>query len=1031
MDMTKLTDEQQAVVHHPMGKHARVLAVAGSGKTTTMVARIKYLVEEQGIDQQMIDVYMFNADAADHFREKLSQEIPGQTWKGNVHTFHAVALGIVHKGIKHKTIVPYREEWLGDAGTTIQKRHLRSIIKTMVHDGDAAEGALTAEEALRTIGLWKSSMITPKDAECEATPQYVQVYEEFERTRREVPALTFDDFVPVAVNILNNDPELLAGEVSRRAFMIVDEYQDINEGQQRLMKLLAGDRSDVMVVGDDDQTIYEWRGARPEYILRGFGRDFADKPVVDYPLSHSFRFGPLLAQSAYNVITENTVRATKELVAHSSEALTEISVIDGDASRSQSADSQLAQRMSSLLGVDQVSAKDMMTLGRTYAQMEPLEAECLKAHVPFLVPKRGPFFARAENLVLVDYMRLALLLDVKVGDVMPRYSRLGGSDYSGGDRRGEAAQMVLSTINAPRRYVARDDAERAMLEGSNLGWTIRATLGWLGGPESPIERVQARLQVGEYLNLLVSIVEHMEQHPGISAGTLMSWILDTSAYTKNPSNVPAGDEDNPDDLEASIGNFLDYAKQTGLAPAEFIDYLSTLDTTCGKPEGQCVIFTSIHRAKGLEADYIFLPGCNDRVMPIHVGGEQDDDLLKEFELEYVEPADDHMESERRLFYVAVTRAKKQLYIGTGGVAGLSRSPFLAEMQLEPTRTAVDAFLGVLRSKTRDTNDALWRVFVDACVGPFPNGKVAQYARNHYIDQLHNPLLRKRVDAAVAQASANDTAAHVVSSAVRVAASPVREETPGQPWWKSFIQSPDEHWKSKAEPVAESHGSSMDELPHELFHVTRISNLASIFVAGLLCWNAATDRAGCAPFAEIAVQRCADPIPLTGKSVTAYVPLSFCVRSPFLHEVTREHAWHQPHTSEMRWPGTQQDNEIAILCLDTAKVLELPGTIYSNLDVCSPSVSFYDARELPAHVNWSAVNGPGWVDRSTRAAVGATAFVPKVVPAMFITSVTVCSDAALRNVQDSLSKGMGRDAQGTRDLPWWTCLLRVDPKAFFA
>lgn len=1037
--MMNLTNEQQAIIQHPMGKHARVLAVAGSGKTTTMVARIKYLVEEQGIDQQMIDVYMFNADAADHFRDKLSQEIPGQAWQGNVHTFHAVALGIIHKGIEHKTIVPYREEWLGESGTGIQKRHLRSIIKRLVHDGEAVEGELTAEEALRMIGLWKSSMITPKDAECETTPQYVQVYEEFERKRREVPALTFDDFVPVAVNILNNDVELLAGEVSRRAFMIIDEYQDINEGQQRLMKLLAGDRSDVMVVGDDDQTIYEWRGAQPEYILSGFDRDFAGKPVTVYPLSHSFRFGPVLAQSAYNVITENSVRATKELVAHDLEAVTEISIIDADASGPQSADSQLAQRMSSLLDVGQVSAKDVMALGRTYAQMEPLEAECLRAHVPFLVPKKGPFFARAENLVLVDYMCLALLLDVKVGDVMPRYSRLGGSDYPGRDRPGEAAQMVLSTVNSPRRYVARDDAEQAMSKGAHLGWTIRATLERLGGPESPIERVQARLQVREYLDLLVGIAERMEQHPGISAGELMSWILDTSGYTVNPPNAPSGDEDNPDDLEASVGNFVDYAKGTGLAPAKFIDRLGSLDTTCGKPKEECVVFTSIHRAKGLEADYVFLPGCNDGAMPVHVMSKKsEDDMLKEFELEYVEPADDHMESERRLFYVAVTRARKQVYIGVGGGTGragrvASRSPFIDEMQLDKTRGVVEAFLAVFRSKTRDADDAACHSFVRTCAGLPANGKVARYALDHYADQLNIPSLRQRVDDAAAHASADHPAVYVHGDVATVTPTAVQSASAGQSiasWQEFFNHNPDWGRTADRRPAAESCGGTMEGLGEELYHVTRISNLPTIFVTGLRCWNAATDRAGCSPFAEDLVHRRTGPIPLTGKTVTAYVPLSFCVRSLFLHEVTREQKWYQPRTGDARSPGREQDNEIAILCLDGVKALQLRGAIYSSLEVCSPSASFYEAKELPAHVDWSAISVPGWTENSARAARGATVLVPEVIPTTYITAVTVCSNAALGRARDGLLEKWGLDWRDTGDVSRCMRLLRVDPESFF-
>ena len=132
------------------------------------------------------------------------------------------------------------------------------------------------------------------------------VYQEFEKLRRSENALTFDDFVPLAVSLLEHNPVVNQRNCQNVQYLIVDEYQDINYGQQRLIELLAGVQADVMVVGDDDQTIYEWRGARPNYILNDFAQVFQNKPVLDYRLSRSFRFGPLIAQCASNVISWNT-----------------------------------------------------------------------------------------------------------------------------------------------------------------------------------------------------------------------------------------------------------------------------------------------------------------------------------------------------------------------------------------------------------------------------------------------------------------------------------------------------------------------------------------------------------------------------------------------------------------------------------------------------------------------------------------------------------------------------------------------------
>jgi len=128
--------------------------------------------------------------------------------------------------------------------------------------------------------------------------------------------LTYDDFIPITVGFLEGNPNLRSQYSDGLLHVIVDEYQDVNYGQQRLVELLAGKRADVMVVGDDDQTIYEWRGARPTYIIREFQSVFDNKPHSQYTLSNSFRFGPVIAQCAFNTIQFNTNRVQKPLIAN-------------------------------------------------------------------------------------------------------------------------------------------------------------------------------------------------------------------------------------------------------------------------------------------------------------------------------------------------------------------------------------------------------------------------------------------------------------------------------------------------------------------------------------------------------------------------------------------------------------------------------------------------------------------------------------------------------------------------------------------
>ncbi|NLH09682.1 MAG: ATP-dependent helicase [Chloroflexi bacterium] len=162
-------------------------------------------------------------------------------------------------------------------------------------------------------------------------------------------------------------------------YIIVDEYQDVNLGQQKLIELLAGQRADVMVVGDDDQTIYEWRGAQPSYILREFRSVFSNKPHADYRLSHSFRFGPVIAQCAHNVITFNATRVEKLLIAHRVGQPAQIHIITADEKDAIDINKQLTREIATLVTKKGVKPESIAVLVRMYAQASGIQAEFLRA----------------------------------------------------------------------------------------------------------------------------------------------------------------------------------------------------------------------------------------------------------------------------------------------------------------------------------------------------------------------------------------------------------------------------------------------------------------------------------------------------------------------------------------------------------------------------------------------------------------------------------------------------------------------------
>ena len=704
----RLTEEQEAIIHHPLGRHARVLAVAGSGKTTTMVYRVRYLVMDLNQDPRHIRVVMFNRLAREEFGKKLADAIFEVGKRPKVLTFHALAFQMRSDAEKRGLIPRNTELWVSDKeelALICVHRAIDSLMKEGIVEDD-----VDPQEALDAIGLWKASLIPPEHAGHRTNPDLPLVYRRFEEFREEKRALTFDDFVPKALELMESHPTFKQRWINRLDPLIVDEYQDINYGQQQLIRLMAGTRADVMVVGDDDQTIYEWRAARPHYILRGFRQDFANKPVVDYQLSHSFRFGPLVAQAAYNTIKFNEKREPKPLVAHDACQVTEITILTDESEQSTQVAFEMAQEVVTLVTKMKVPPKKIAVLGRTFVQMEGLQTVFIERKIPFRVLGMSPFFERDENRTLIDYIRLALAWDELANALRPwREEREADDEESAQSRsprryrlrggRGpysEAVRTVLAVANTPSRMLPRIMLQQAIERGGRQGVSLGASLeALLDVSESPL-LAERRETLQELVDFLRRIAERVANEPGLKAGDMLNWIVDHTGYEAHFARYH-GEGTASIERMASVCNFVNFASRTRKAVLPFIEYLRSLDTTQGLEIDNVITMTTVHRTKGLEFEYVFIPDCVEGHMPVHlvddVGVYDTEGIVPDL------PASPALESERRLFYVAVTRAIKGLYIGTSvppqaGMQSQSLHPlpsrFLEEIQLKPTRALVQA-----------------------------------------------------------------------------------------------------------------------------------------------------------------------------------------------------------------------------------------------------------------------------------------------------------------------------------------------------
>ena len=663
--MPKPTREQLAIIRHT-GGHARVLAVAGAGKTTTLALRIQHLIDKKEESPRRIRVLTFNRLASQQFTDKLSDlGIRGKN-APFVSTFHSFAYQFVQMGMR-SGLIPSGEFWIGQSEEKSRRLVIRTI-KDLVKKRKAPEGHLDVEMALEAISLWKGALITPDRAGHRSDPYLPLVYKQFEQQRMACKGYTFDDFVPLVIELLSSNEQLNKQWCGRLNHLIVDEYQDVNLGQQTLIELL-GKGAEVMVVGDDDQTIYEWRGARPEYILEQFTHVFSDKPTKTYTLSRSFRFGPKIAECASNAIRRNSGRMEKKLEAHNRRKKSNVVLIESTDENRESVHHVMAIELKRLIEKGNVPASEIWVLGRMYAQLSIFESQCLATGIPYKVLGSTPFFMRSEVQKILDYLRLTLAFDQPI--------------------TAETERRFISIANTPNRYLKRSLLEKTLKQARKDGLSIRYYLQALlelidPKAEKNKERAVRDLSwVLEKAHSFVNAAQRGTKGAQMDAGLIMKWIVINVDYEEHFRNYYGEGEDAFERME-TLRNFTDFAQSLELPPEAFLDHMKTLDSRQGAKEEALITMTTVHKTKGLEFDYVFIPSCQEGYMPClldeAIAIYDTDDQVKQA------GRSDAIESERRLFYVALTRARKAVYIGTkypgsnkGEEAPLP-SRFITEMQ---------------------------------------------------------------------------------------------------------------------------------------------------------------------------------------------------------------------------------------------------------------------------------------------------------------------------------------------------------------
>ena len=619
------TQEQQAVVTHLSG-HARVRAVAGSGKTTTLVERVLYLLR-QGVAARRLLIVMYNRSAKDDFRAKLAGRAEALQFNGplpDVRTFHSLGHRLTRSLVSWGFLQPrrlYQEEWM-------QSKLMQQALKRLADQQGEAVQPWLEEEALDAFksfctrvksGLLPAGEVAEQLDLTSRQQHFVAAFNELEELLHEQRACFFDDLLWRPLQAIQQHPELkqrLAGFLDH---LLVDEYQDINEVQQALLTTLAGS-AQVMVVGDVDQCIYEWRGARPDYMLHRFQQDF--QPVTDYPLSGSFRFGHSLALVANQVIQHNAERPP-QLTWSLAPGATSIALGQG-------ASWLLAQLTQWQQKQPQGKAA---VLVRSWSQSLNVQLEMLKAHQPFQLARQEHFiFNRPQIHGLLAYARLAI------------HSAPGQKiNY----QHPAAQDDFYQLLSFPSLFLTEAERQQLVQARTQGLHALDSLLDTWSLPKQ--RRVIKRLKLLQKLSVRAAT---------LSPAAFLTEVLDATNALEQVRKTAASKEAAEEALRLMEGllRFSQQAKQSlgewledlYRAQQEGIASLTTAST-------QQVQILTVHAAKGLEWDWVGIYGLNEGDFPYSSGFSQ----LTVTELE----------AERRLFYVASTRARSQLVLAEGDTAG--------------------------------------------------------------------------------------------------------------------------------------------------------------------------------------------------------------------------------------------------------------------------------------------------------------------------------------------------------------------------
>ncbi len=609
--LENLNDKQREAAMHIDGP-LLVLAGAGSGKTSTMTRRIAYMIREKGISPWEILAVTFTNKAAKEMRERV-EGLVGSGINMWIMTFHSACLRILRM---HADLLGYSKDFT-IYDPVDQKAVIRAAMKALNVDdkqfkpvsvlgaiSDAKEKGLEARQFAMQAGNYHEQTVG-------------KLYMEYERTLKKNSAMDFDDLIWRTVELFEKNNDILEKYRDRFRYIMVDEYQDTNFMQYKFIKMLAEKNRNICVVGDDDQCIYQWRGADIRNIL-SFEKDFPGTKVVK--LEQNYRSKANILKAAHSVIKNNKGRKDKQLWTTQEDG----SKLMYKRLRSEKEEaSYIAEQVDRLMSAGR-KYSDFAVLYRTNAQSRSFEDAFMGHNIPYRVLGGMKFYDRKEIKDMMAYMRLVL----NPADDL----------------------AFMRVVNEPKRGVGAKTIEKLQILANQRDMSLFELLC----DDEVIDGLSSKVasSLHDFIGMLASV--HSQQDE-MRVSDIYDRLLVDSGYLNVLETIVNERSEGAIEAEGRVENLLEFKsviynaedENSQITLAEFLEQVALVaDVDNHQPDEDAVVFMTLHSAKGLEFPVVFMPGMEDGLFP----GHRALDTM------------DGMEEERRLCYVGITRAKEQLFL---------------------------------------------------------------------------------------------------------------------------------------------------------------------------------------------------------------------------------------------------------------------------------------------------------------------------------------------------------------------------------